>query len=359
MTLKAFRVKEEDAVRVSAEALRTVSRDLIGKMGVPPADAEQAADVLVAADLHGHDSHGVSNMLRAYIAGYGNGTINPVPDWKIIRERPSTANIDCDHGLGVIIAPKAMEIAIAKARETGMGMVTMGNGRHVGMAQYHARLALPHDMIGMCMTAAIPLVAPTFGAEARLGTNPIAFAAPAGEEPPFVLDMATSTVAANKFRIAKRLGEKIPGGMIAKADGTPIMEDVDLPEQYLTLPLGSTREMGSHKGYGLAAMVEILCGILSGAGFAARNGRSHFQHMVAAYSIDAFTDVDEFKATMDDFLRTLKATKPAPGQERVLVPGQPELEAYEERIVQGIPLHHDVVDSLRDLCAEFEVACDL
>ena len=357
MTLEAFHVREEDAVRVAEEPLRAATRALIAKMGVPDADADVAADVLLSADLKGHDSHGVSNMLKAYLDGYADGSINPRPDWRVIRERPATATIDCDRGLGVILAPKAMAMAIEKARSTGMGVITMGNGRHLGMAQYHARLALEHDMIGVCMTATTPVVPPTFGREARLGTNPIAFAAPAGEEPPFVLDMATSTIAVNKFRNAKRMGEKLPPGMVADMDGTPIMESVLVPDEFLPLPLGSTREMGSHKGYGLAAMVEILCGILSGAGFAARNGRGPFQHMVAAYSIDAFIDVPEFKETMDDFLRTLKATPPAPGHERVLVPGQPEAEEEIERRAKGIPLHREVVESLRGLCAEFGVAC--
>lgn len=357
MTLEAFHVREEDATRVDEGALRTTTQALIAKMGVPAADAAIAADVLLSADLKGHDSHGVSNMLKAYLDGYGDGSINPLPDWRITRERASTATIDCDRGLGVILAPKAMAIAIDKARVTGMGMVTMGNGRHLGMAQYHARLALEHDMIGVCMTATTPVVPPTFGREGRLGTNPIAFAAPAGEEPPFVLDMATSTIAVNKFRNAKRMGEKLPPGMVADPDGTPIMDPVLVPDDFLPLPLGSTREMGSHKGYGLAAMVEILCGILSGAGFAARNGRGPFQHMVAAYSIDAFIDVPEFKETMDDFLRTLKATPPAPGHERVLVPGQPEAEEEIERRAKGIPLHNEVVESLRGLCAEFSVPC--
>ncbi|MCH8109414.1 MAG: Ldh family oxidoreductase, partial [Chloroflexi bacterium] len=148
-------------------------------MGVPDKDCELAADVLVTSDLRGVDSHGVSNMLRVYVNGYNEGSLNPRPNWRILRETPATANIDSDTGLGIIVVPKAMEIAIEKAKKVGVGMVTIRNARHLGMASYHAMMALEHDMIGTCMTSCPPGVLPTFGAEPRLGTNPIALAAPA------------------------------------------------------------------------------------------------------------------------------------------------------------------------------------
>ena len=204
--LEQFRIKLEDAVMVQGDDLRGTVVSCFEKVGVPSDDAALAADVLVQADLRGVDTHGVSNTLRSYLTGYQNGTINPRPDWKIVRETPATANIDSDRGLGVIVTPKAMRIAIAKAKEVGIGMVTLGNARHLGMASYHAMLALEHDMIGVCMTSCPPSVLPTFGAEPRLGTNPIALAAPARHEPPFVFDAATSSVAANKLGIARRLG---------------------------------------------------------------------------------------------------------------------------------------------------------
>ncbi len=366
--LQQFKVHEEDAVRVDAEALRHMVSAILEKVGVPPEDAALGADCLVAADLRGVDSHGVSNMLRYYVTGYTSGQINPRPQWSVVRETPATATVDCDGGLGIIIGPKAMEIAIHKAENTGLGMVTMNNGRHMGMASYHAMLALKHDMVGVCMTAVGAGVLPTFGREPRLGTNPIAVAVPAGKEPPFVLDIATSVVAANKLGIARRLGATIPGGYVADMDGTPIMEPGPLPDQYLVLPFGSTREMGSHKGYGLACVVEILCGILSGGGYAFMPegggsagairgfaGRGGARHMVAAYSIEAFTDVAEFKATMDEWLQGLKATPPAPGHERVLVPGQPEHEAEQERRARGIPLHKEVIGWFQDISRELAI----
>ena len=322
-------------------------------------DAALAADAVVMADLRGVDSHGVSNMLQAYLEHYADGTDNPRPNWRVVRERASIANIDADRGLGLVIAPRAMEIAIAKARETGVGVVTVHNAGHLGMAAYHAMLALPHDMVGVCMTAAGARMAPTFGREARLGTNPIAVAAPAGEEPAFVLDMATSVVPVNKLRNAYRMGNVLPPGHITDAEGRPIMEPVTAPAEYLLLPLGSTREQGSHKGYGLASVVELLCSIMSGAGFATSLPRTHYRHFVAAYDIDAFSDVGEFKRNMDDFIRDLKSTPPAAGQERVMVAGQPEWEMLEERTAKGIPLHKEVVAWFRSTCAEFGVECDI
>ncbi|MDP6132647.1 MAG: Ldh family oxidoreductase [Dehalococcoidia bacterium] len=358
--LEIFRVNREEAEYVQGDDLRGIVASIFEKMGVGAADARLAADVLVVADLRGVDTHGVSNMLRSYMDGYKSGQINPRPNWKVIRESPSTANIDSDRGLGIIVTPKAMEIAIRKAKAVGVGMVTIGNARHLGMASYHAMMALEHDMIGICMTSCPPSVVPTFGAEPRLGTNPIAVAAPAKDEPPFVFDAATSTVAGNKIGIARRLGVKLEAGWLAGEDGTPIMEEVDPPDQnYVLLPLGSTRELGSHKGYGFSCIVDILGGILTGVGYGAVPGRPNFGHYVAAYSIDAFTDVERFKEMMDEWMRMMKSTKPAPGQERVMVAGQPEAEVAAVREVEGIPLHPEVVQWLKDTCAELSVPCRL
>ena len=353
--LEQFHIKEEDAVRVHANDLRNTAASIFEKLNVPPEDARLAADVLVTADLRGVESHGVSNMLREYVAGYNQGQINPNPRWRVVRESLATANVDSDAGLGIIVAPKVMEIAIDKARNTGVGMVTISNGRHLGMAAYHAMMALKHDMIGVCMTGCPPIVLPTFGAESRIGTNPIAVAAPAKEEPPFVFDAASSVVAGNKIRIAQRLGIMLPAGWVGDDDGNPIMEAIETPPTYQLLPLGSTREGGSHKGYGLACVVDILSGILSGTGFGMVPGRPNFSHFVGAYNIDAFTDVDRFKDLMDDFLRSLKATPPAPGHERVLVAGQPEWETQKERLANGIPLHKEVIQWFEDICSEMDI----
>ena len=326
-------------------------------MGVPPDDAELGADVLVLADLRGVDSHGVSNMLRSYLGGYQRGEINPRPNISVVRETAATASIDSDRGLGTIVTPKAMDIAIRKASEVGVGMVTIGNSRHLGMASYHAMRALEHDMIGICMTSAPPRMVPTFGAEPRLGTNPIAVAVPARNEPPFVFDAATSSVAQNKIEIARRLGADLEPGWLATDDGTPIMEEVPVPETYHLLPVGATRELGSHKGYGLACVVDIFAGVLTGFGYGAVPGRPNFGHYVAAYNVAGFDDPDHFKDEMDGWLQMMKSTKPAPGHDRVLVAGQPEAEMEEVRRKEGIPLHPEVVQWVRDTCAELSVRC--
>lgn len=354
--LERFKVKETDAIRIQAEPLHRTVSAIFAKMNVVPEDAQLAADVLLSADLRGVDSHGVSNMLRSYIDGYNSGLLNPRPNVRVTRETPSTANLESDGGLGIIVTPKAMDLAIQKAQQVGIGMVTIANGRHLGMAAYHAMRALEHDMIGVCMTSTRPSVVPTFGREPRLGTNPIALAAPAKQEPPFVLDMATSAVASNKFGLALRLGVDLEAGWIADGDGTPIMEQGPVPETFFGLPLGSNRELGSHKGYGLGCMVDIMCGLLSGGGFGMTAGKARrYTHMVAAYQIEAFTSVEEFKEMMDEFLRTLKNTPPAPGHERVLYPGLPEAEVEQERRANGIPLHPEVIQWFKDICNELDM----
>ena len=357
--LEQFHVKEEDAVRVPEDALRTTVTAIFEKQGVPPEDAALGADALVTADLRGVETHGVSNMLRVYVAGYNSGEINPRPDWRVVRETPATANIDSDRGLGIIVCPKAMDIAIEKAKNVGVGMVTISNGRHMGMVSYHAMMALKHDMIGIAMTGCPPSVLPTFGAEPRTGTNPIAMAAPASQEPPFVYDAATSVIAGNKISLARRVGSLLSPGWIGDDQGNPIMEPVEPPppesSPFRLLHLGSTRESGSHKGYGLSCMVDILTGVMSGTGFGMVPGRPNFSHFVGAYSIEAFTEVDTFKGLMDDFLGALRTTPPAPGHDRVLYAGLPEAEAMEDRRANGIPFHKEVVGWFQDICNEMSI----
>lgn len=360
--LEQFKVKPEDAVRVREEDLRETVEAIFKKMGLDGKDSALGADVLLKADMRGVDTHGVSNILRGYVTGYGNGEINPYPEWIITRETPSTANIDGDRGLGIIVAPKAMELAIKKAKEVGIGVVTIHNSRHLGMASYHALMAVEQDMIGTCMTSCPPSVLPTFGAEPLLGTNPIAVAAPARKEAPFVFDAAMSAVAGNKLGLARRNETKLLGGWVADSEGTPIMEEVDPPipgyessASSFLVPLGGTRELGSHKGYGMMCVVDILAGIMTGGGYGLNPGRPNFGHYVAAYSIEAFMDTDQFKDTMDEWIGLLKSSRPAPGKERVMYPGQPEVEAFEDRSKNGIPLHTEVVEWFRDICGELTI----
>lgn len=342
-----FEVPEEIAIRIRADDMRAVVEGIFGRLGAPEADARRSADTLLYADLRGIDSHGVSNMMPVYVAGLKEGWINPAPAWKVVREAPAVATIDSDAGLGLTVGPQAMELALDKAAACGVGAVSVMNGRHFGAAAYHASLALERDMIGVAMTVGGLQVAPTFGSRAMVGLNPIAVAAPARDEAPFLFDASMSSVAANKMRIAQRLGAEVPGGWIARPDGTPIMEQGPVPDEFLMLPLGGTREIGSHKGYSLAVAVDILANVLSGRppGFA--NPPAEVSHHFLAYRIDAFTEVDRFKEQMDVFLRALRETPPAPGHERVLYAGLPEHEAQRERRERGIPYHPEVVDWFR------------
>ena len=355
--LERFKVPVKDQIRVPEQSLRRTVTALFEKMGETPEDAGLAAEVLVTADLRGVETHGVS-MVSRYIENYNKGLIKPKPEWRIERETHNTATINADKGLVVFLGLKAMRIAIEKASNGGVGVVTMRNGGHSGPIGHHAMLAANEDMIGVCMTSAGLIVLPTFGAEPRLGTNPIAIAAPARDEAPFLFDAATSAIAGQKRTLAARVGATLLPNWTADQDGSPISEETPAPERgnFLLLPLGGTREHGSHKGYGLGMMSEILASLLSGSLPNMLTGELNEAHYFAAYNIAAFTDLEAFKDNMDRTLRTLMATRPAPGHDRVLYPGLAEHEESMERRANGIPLHKDVVQWFHDIAAELSIA---
>jgi L-2-hydroxycarboxylate dehydrogenase (NAD+) len=346
MILERFKVPEKDQVRVSETALRETVIRIFEKLGVTAEDAAEAADVLIMTDLRGVETHGVSNMLRAYVRDYRAGKLDPRPGWQVQREAPATAVIDGGKRLGIIVGPKAMRLAIEKARRVGVGVVTVHNSGHFGAIGHFAMQAAREDMVGVCFTAAGLHVVPTFGAKPLLGTNPIALAAPARREAPLLFDAATSAIAGNKIRLAMRIGSPLLAGWVTDRDGTPIMEEKPIfdREEVYQAPLGGTREQGSHKGYGFAMMAEVLSTLLAGALPTMLDARSGSKNQFAAYDIRAFTDLDRFKDTMDEMLRTLRTAAPAPGQERVLYPGLSEAEEVEHRRAHGIPLHREVID---------------
>ncbi len=345
-------------MRVDHEKMRVTLEAIFGRMGMSEADAAQSADVLVYADLRGIESHGVSNMMRAYVKMFGDGVINPRPHVKTLRESAAVATLDSDGGLGLVVGPQAMNMAIEKAKAAGVGAVSVGNARHFGAAAYHAHMAVEHDMVGVSMTIGGTAMAPTHGAKAMLGLNPIAVAAPAREEAPFIFDASMSAVAGNKVQLARRLGEPLAPGWVGRQDGTPIMTETDPEDGQLMLPVGGTREGGSHKGYGLSVMIDILAGVLSGTGPGLMSGVSRAHHFVA-YDIASFTDVDDFKATMDEYMRRLRECPPAPGQDRVVYAGLPEAEDEKERRANGIPYHPEVLDWFGDIAAELDIELNL
>jgi LDH2 family malate/lactate/ureidoglycolate dehydrogenase len=360
----------EATYRVSADTLRDFCTQVFMRLDVPEEDAQITADVLVEADLRGVASHGVAR-LRRYVSGLQTGMMNPRPAVQVLVETPTTAALDADAGLGQPVSYRAMLMAIEKARELGVGLVTVRNSNHYGIAGYYAMMALEEDMIGMSMTNTDVLVVPTFGRDALLGTNPIAVAIPAGEELPYVLDMATSIVPRGKLEVYHRLGKKMPLGWATDEEGVAT-DDPGRVLHNLThqlggglLPLGGEGElMGGHKGYGLALLVELLCGVLSGAAYMNltypkdEKGRplpSNIGHIFGAVRIDAFMPVDEFKARMDDAIRRLHNSSKAKGQTRIWVHGEKEFEQTEQNLAAGVPLHVKVFNDLQAIAQELDV----
>lgn len=352
---------EKDTVRVSPDKLQHFATRVLEALGVPTEDAQIAAEVLVAADLRGVDSHGVIrlNPHNWYVKALRDGVMNPRPKIRVVEDKRASAVLDGDGGLGMVIGHRAMELAIEKARRLAVGFVGVRNSRHFGMAAYYSMMALPHDMIGISMTNAGRQVVPTFGREAKYGTNPLSVAAPAGEELPFVLDMATTTAAAGKLEVAARLGEPIPFGWALDAEARPTTDPETAQKARRLLPLGGTRDGGSHKGYGLAMMIEILCGVLSGTVAAMSPPHTGVRgHLFGALDIASFRHLEDFKRDMDRLLRDLKATAPIEGQARVFVAGEIEHATAVERTKNGIPLHGSVRKGLRKLSEQFHIPYD-
>ncbi len=352
------------------EHLREFTERVFRSAGVPEADARQAADVLLASDLRGIDSHGLAR-LQGYYELLAAGRINPKPRIRVVRELPGTATVDGDNGLGLVVGPAANAIAMEKADVVGSGWVGVGNTNHFGIAGYYPLQALARGMIGWAMTNASKLVAPVWSAERMLGTNPIAIAFPGKTEPPIVIDMATSAVAYGKIEIAMRHQKPIPEGWAVDASGAPTTDPTAMVGGGSLLPLGGDRERGGHKGYALSAMVDILCGALTGANwgpfappFALRQhvpersvGRG-IGHFFGALRIDGFLDPDEFGSQIDDWIRTFRASRPVPGTPGLVIPGDPEREAEAARRASGIPLVPAVVNDLRAVARQSGVPFD-
>lgn len=347
------------------EQLENFCKSVFTKIGCSDSDAALATDVLVNADLRGIDSHGVAR-LSGYVRLWEAKRINPTPNIKIIHETPSTATIDGDAGLGLVVAPKAMEIAIEKAKNVGSGWVSIKNSNHFGIAAYHSLMAVQQSMVGISMTNASPLVAPTNSKERLLGTNPMCFGIPAGKYNPIVADMATSAAANGKLEIAQRLGKQIPEGWVQDKNGNSSTDPTELKKGGALLPLGSMEEAG-HKGYALAAVVDIFSAVLSGANYGPwappfvsflpladdmpGQGLGHF---VGAMRVDGFRPVEEYNKNIEQWIERFKAS-PAVEGKKVLVPGEPETMEQANRLQNGIPLTDAVVNDLKELATKLEL----
>ena len=353
---------------ISQSSLRTFTKNIFLAIGCSDEHATLAADVLIKADMRGIDSHGVAR-LTGYVRLWEKGRINTNPNIQIVNETPSTATVDGGAGLGLVVAPFAMKIAIEKAKQYGSGWVAIRNSNHFGIAGYHALMAVEQDMIGYAMTNASPLVAPTFSNERMLGTNPMCYGFPAGKYPPVVVDMATSAAANGKLEIAQRSGKQVPEGWIQDASGNYTTDPHALKSGGSLLPLGSDREHGSHKGFGLSAVVDILSGVLSGANYGpwvppfvsflepptdpVGTGIGHF---VGAMRVDGFRPVDEFRDNMDNWIARFKSASTIDPSQKVIIPGEPELEAETDRKQNGIPLVDAVVNDLNELAEKLKVS---
>lgn len=345
--------------------LSRFAHDVFLKIGCSEEHAAVAVESLLRADLRGIDSHGVAR-LSGYVRLWEAKRVNSKPNIRIVHETPSTAVVDGDSGLGLVVAPHAMQIAIAKARQAGTGWVAVKNSNHFGIAGHHAMMALPHDMIGMAMTNASPLVAPTFSIERLLGTNPIAIAIPAHTQPPFVADFATTTAANGKLEILQRQEKKAPLGWIQKKDGAPSSNPNELKDGGALIPLGSDREHGSHKGFCLGAWVDIFSAVLSGANYGpwvppfvsflappADPVGEGIGHFFGALRVDAFRPADEFKKHMDNWITRFRSAKTIAGEEKLIIPGDPEREFETTRMKTGISLNAKVASDLKVLGNKF------
>ena len=349
------------------EYLEDFTRKVFVKMGCSPLDASLATEVFIAAELRGISSHGMIRI-KDYFELWKAGRINVQPNVRIVHETPSTAVVDGDGAIGMIAASRSMLIAMDKAEKAGSGWVSTRNSNHFGIAGFYAMMALKKDMIGMSMTNANPLVAPTFSISPLLGTNPIAVAIPAGKKDPFVADFSTTPIARGKLAVAAKQGKKVPLGYVQDKNGIPSDEPDILKEGGSMLTLGGDYEHGSHKGYCMSAVVDIFSAVLSGANFGpfvppsvaylpvldekTGEGTGHF---FGAMRIDAFQPADHFKAKMDQWINTFKNATPAPGHEEVLIPGEPERRKEEKIRKEGIHVIPAVAKEMKEIAGYFGI----
>lgn len=358
----------ETRERFNPEKLCAFASMVLQKMGVPKDDADITAEMLIACDLRGVESHGIAHLGPFYITRIRQGAINVTPRLKSSSNSPTTALMDGDMGLGFVVGYHAMNDAITRAEQYGSGFVTVRNSSHFGAAAYYAMMALPHNMIGLALTSTWPGVVAPDGTSPSVGTNPLAIAIPADKKPPFVLDMATSVVAAGKLEIARRQEASIPEGWAVDGKGQPLTDPnktkYGLPTGGI-LPLGGKAETGGYKGFGLGVAIDILCSLLSGAGpniflsKLAENPGNPFNHLFAAIRISGFLPVDEFKRQMDLMTEAYEALPVVPGVKKIYLAGGPEADIAMDRKANGIPLDERVIQTLKDLSTELDVDYDL
>jgi LDH2 family malate/lactate/ureidoglycolate dehydrogenase len=347
-------------VRVPADRIREQLVSVLGAWGMSGAHASTTAEMMLETDLRGVDSHGIS-MLPTYDREYRAGRLNMRPVFRTVREGPATALLDADASLGHPVSVHAMNLAVDKCRAAGVAVVSVVNSHHFGAAGCYARIAAERGVIGMVTSATRGVtMVPTFAAEPVMGTNPLAFAAPARRNPPFQLDMATTTVAAGKVKVHKLNHRPVPPGWVVDGEGRPVTEPeqafahvFERPDGGIT-PLGGAREVGGHKGYGLAVMVHVLGGTLAGASFSPVRNRTqkpsdphNIGHFFLAIDPRAFRDAGAFEDDLDQVIDVLHGARRADPAQPVLVAGDPEMASRAERLEAGVPVPDDLMDQLR------------
>lgn len=343
--------------------------EIMIKAGIPEADARIIGDVLLQADKLGFDSHGVNRLKTIYLDRIKDGILEPVTNYKIIKEGPTTAVIDGQNGMGHVISYNAMKLAIEKAKKYGMGMVAVRNSSHYGFAGYYPLMAVRENMIGITGTNARPSVAPTFGVENMLGTNPLTFGIPSDEPFPFLLDCATSITQRGKVELYAREGKDLPKGWVmdengeSKTNSSEVLKDLIAGNAAL-MPLGGVgEETAGYKGYGYAAVVEILSAALQQGAFmkmltGTMDGMKvpyRIGHFFIAMDISAFTEPEDFKKTTGDILRELRASRKMPGQTRIYTAGEKEYFTWLERKDKGVPFSNELLEEFRGLCNSYHL----
>lgn len=355
----------QEWISVKIDDLFETVVEVFEKLGVPKEDGKIIADVLISADRRGIDSHGVARLKR-YVDGIRNGVMNPKTEITVVKETPVSMVVDGGAGMGQVVAYRVMKKCIEKAKKNYLCFATIRNSNHYGIAGYYSMMALKEGLIGISMTNAAPLVIPTFGKDAVLGTNPISIAVPAKNEKPFVLDMATSTVPRGKLEVYNRLGKKIPLMWATDENGVPTDDPARVLRNLLErkggglLPLGGADELtGGHKGYGLALLVDIFSGVFSsgawGTDVYGKKGQpANVCHFLGAISPDAFIGLEGISENMDNIIRMLKNAPKAEGKDRIYIHGEKEFEKEKERN-EEVPLYYKVYDTIKDICNELGV----
>lgn len=353
-------IKDKDVYWIDFNTMEKFMTDVFIGLGVPDEDAKVCADVLITSDRRGIDSHGIGRLKTIYYDRILQGILFPKTNFEIIKEGPTTAVIDGHDGMGHVIGHKSMQMAIDKAKEYGLGMTAVRNSSHYGIAGYYVLMAVRSGMIGITGTNARPSVAPTFGIENMLGTNPITFGLPTDEKFPFVIDCATSLSQRGKLEVYARENKEIPEGWVIGQDGKPrvdtqqILKDLVKGTAALT-PLGGIgEELGGHKGYGYGTVVEILCAALQGGSFLKmllgfKDGKKvpyNLGHFFIAIDIETFTELSEFKKTAGKILRELRHSKKMPHADRIYTAGEKEHLAFLERKEKGVPLNKKLQEEI-------------